>query len=128
MSLRRDSGFTLIELMIVVAAIAILAAIAIPSYQDQVRKSRRAEAKANLQDVQMLMERYRVDHPSYGTFTIPAGKNTKYYNLAIAAADATSYTLTATPVSPQDVDTCGTLSLVIAPGSITKLPTTTGCW
>ncbi len=65
-------GFTLIELMIVVAVIAILAAIAYPSYQDSVRKSRRADAKAALLDLAQFMERNyttanRYDQNSAGT-------------------------------------------------------------
>ena len=51
-------GFTLIELMIVIAVIAVLTALAYPAYQDQVRKSRRAQAKADLVEYAQGAERY----------------------------------------------------------------------
>ncbi|MDW7601742.1 prepilin-type N-terminal cleavage/methylation domain-containing protein, partial [Stenotrophomonas maltophilia] len=55
---RLARGFTLIELMIVVAVVAILAAIAYPSYSEHVRKSRRAQAKADLVEYAQLAERF----------------------------------------------------------------------
>ena len=55
---RAGAGFTLIELMIVVAVVAILAAIAVPSYQEQVRKSRRAQAKADIVEYVQMAERF----------------------------------------------------------------------
>ena len=57
MAAKRAPGFTLIELMIVVAVVAILVAIAYPSYQEQIRKSRRAQAKADLVEYAGLAER-----------------------------------------------------------------------
>ena len=65
--MRRRQGFTLIELMIVVAIVAILEAIALPSYNDQVRKGRRTEALRVLQEIRMAQERWRADRPTYGT-------------------------------------------------------------
>ena len=61
-------GFTLIELMIVVAVIGILAAIAYPSYQDYIRKARRIDAQSVMLDIQLLQEKYRVNNPSYATW------------------------------------------------------------
>src|SRR5574343_135853 len=63
--IRRRSGVTLIELMLVVVVVAILAAIALPSYQQYVLKGRRAEAIAALNAVQQAQERYRANSPSY---------------------------------------------------------------
>lgn len=62
-------GFTLIEIMIVVAIVAILATIAYPSYQESVRKARRAEAKAALLEVMQQQERYYTQHNTYIAFS-----------------------------------------------------------
>jgi type IV pilus assembly protein PilE len=112
-------GFTLIELMIVVAVVAILAAIAYPSFQEQIRKSRRAQAKADLVEYAALAERFHTSNNSYVGFTLPAtvspreaGANVRYNltpNTPFAAAN--TYTITATPVGAQAVDRCGTLSI-----------------
>ena len=60
--LRKHQGFTLIELMIVVAVIGILASIAYPSYREYVAKSRRAEAKTVLLSAQQWMERFYTEN------------------------------------------------------------------
>lgn len=65
---RASRGFTLIELMIVVAVIAILGAIAYPSYQESVRKGRRAEGRAALQEVMQQQERYMTQFNTYKDF------------------------------------------------------------
>ena len=64
----KSMGFTLIELMIVVAIIAILAAIAYPSYQDSVRKSRRAEGRSAMMEVLQQQERYMTQNNTYLPF------------------------------------------------------------
>ena len=112
-------GFTLIELMIVVAVIAILAAIAYPSYQDQVRKSRRAQAKADLVEYAGLAERFHTANNTYVGFTLPStvspretGATTRYNLTPSGAFDsANAFTITATPTTGQDADKCGTLSI-----------------
>jgi type IV pilus assembly protein PilE len=66
-------GFTLIELMIVVAVIGILAAIAIPSYQDSILKGKRAEGRAALTELLLQQERYMTQSNSYCAFSNSAG-------------------------------------------------------
>lgn len=128
MAMRRHSGFTLIELMIVVAVVAILAAIALPSFADQMRKSRRADALATLNDQQLRLERWRVDRPTYATYTLPAGISNNFYTFAIAGAGPAGYTLSATPQGNQAKDPCGTLQLIVANGQTQQKAATTGCF
>jgi len=108
-SRRRDAGFTLIELMIAVALVAILASIAMPSYQAYARRGQLAEAFTTLADMRVKMEQHYQDNKFYGT----ADNNTtcptlsghtafpvtnKYFTLSCGAGAAPSqtYTLTAT--------------------------------
>lgn len=135
-------GFTLIELMVVVAIVAIIAAIAIPSYTAQVRKSRRADATSTLGDAQMRQESWRAEHPTFGTLsdiristTSPAGHYTismpalsgNCTSPAVAAATSNSYILQAAAIAPQDRDSaCATITLSSLCGTISKTPAT--CW
>ncbi|WP_343237792.1 type IV pilin protein [Stenotrophomonas sp. Marseille-Q4652] len=111
-------GFTLIELMVVVAVIAILAAIAVPNYQDSVRKARRGQAKADLVELAQLLERRHTVNNSYAgalpyTVSPKDPGSTTHYNITPAslAAGAQSFVLTATPIGGQASDRCGTLTL-----------------
>jgi type IV pilus assembly protein PilE len=69
-------GFTLIELMIVVAVVGILAAIAYPAYTDSVMKGKRAQARTALLELMQQQERYMTQHNSYLAFSNPAGTTT----------------------------------------------------
>ncbi|MEJ7745666.1 MAG: type IV pilin protein [Luteimonas sp.] len=123
--MHKPNGFTLIELMIVVAIVAIIAAIAIPSYNESVRKGRRAEASRFVGDMQLSLERWRAENSSFancsptpcgsGTYPVPPDATASpFYTLAIppGAATGTSYTITATPRtgSAQAGDRCGVLT------------------
>ncbi|WP_218569500.1 type IV pilin protein [[Pseudomonas] boreopolis] len=126
------AGFTLIELMIVVAVIAILAAIAYPSYQDQVRKSRRAQAKADLVEYAQRAERYHTTNNTYEGYALPTAQSpreggTAHYQLAFQGAQAT-FTITATPQGGQAQDKCGTLTLNQAGVKTPAETTVSGCW
>jgi len=123
-----DSGFTLIELVIVVGVIGVLAVIAYPSFQDSVRKSRRADAIAGLTQLQQLQERFRGQQPSYADSIAsmpgpPSGASPeRNYVLAVEAASATGYRMTATArtTSMQYGDTkCRTLRVEMSGGAIT---------
>lgn len=127
----RIGGFTLIELMIVVAVVAILAAIAYPSYNDSVRKSRRGQAKADMVEIAQHMERWRSVNNTYVGGWTAIGKpvqspktGTARYTLAVNETQST-FTITVTPQTGQDKDKCGTMSLNQAG---VKTPTTGGCW
>lgn len=113
----KAGGFTLIELMIVVAVLAILAAIAFPSYQEHVRKARRAQAKADLVEYAQAAERFYTVNNTYTGFTLPSTRSpretgaTAHYNLNAVTAP-TTFSFTAVPVSgSQAGDRCGTLSI-----------------
>lgn len=105
----RQKGFTLIELMIVVAVIGILAAIAYPSYQDSVRKARRADGKAEIMRLAQIQAKYRVTNTSYDG-TDPA--DTTYYTITVATPTNATFTITATGINGQQNDTgCSVLTV-----------------
>lgn len=117
--MRRGSGFTLIELMIVVAIIGILAAVALPSYQNYVLNSRRAAAQACLLELAQFMERHYTANLTYATATLPQTQcrtdlaATYTFSLTTTpATTATTFTLQAVPAGAQSADTrCGTLTV-----------------
>ncbi len=110
-------GITLIELLIVIVVISILAVIAYPSYQDQVRRSRRADAKATLLDVAQRLERCYTRFGRYDdancTVVLPVASAEGFYSVAaVGAITAATFTLAATPQGTQVDDAqCGVLRL-----------------
>lgn len=137
---KHAAGFTLTELMIVVVIVGILAAIAYPSYQNQVIRSRRADGQAALMSLAQAQERYMARCGEYATSIAGdsdcdaegLGRSTDspegYYRLSLSDSTTTRFTLTADAVSPQDIDTeCDALTL-----SSTGVRDTTGtgddCW
>ena len=142
----RNGGFSLIELMAVVAIATILFSIAIPSYMSQVRQSRRTDAKTALLDLAGREESYFSTTGS--SYTLPATTTTGYYTVTVAciAAQAAAlgcdpnanaptgpaYYLTATPVagSSQSKDTQCTSFSVDSLGNqfATGTLTSAQCW
>ncbi|MGL5102675.1 MAG: type IV pilin protein [Plesiomonas sp.] len=108
------TGFTLIETMIVVAIISIIAAIAIPSYQNHIIKSRRTEVLTQLLQGQLAQERLWLMNKTYSTNLANIGLiNSTYYTFTTPiSATANTYTLKATAIGSQTKDTnCTTLTL-----------------
>lgn len=135
----RSTGFTLIELMIVVAIVGILAAIAYPSYTEYVRRTHRAEIASLLSEQTQALERFYsrtgqyTDVPAAGgnpaiPLTLSAGN--AYYTITAERADRT-FTLTATPVatSMMNGDKCGNFTITNTGklGNSTNLPSK-DCW
>lgn len=117
----KNKGFTLIELMIVIAVVGVLAAIAYPSYQNHVIKTKRANMMADLQNMASQIESKKMMHGNYAN--IPAttlasitnslsGDSQGLYTVAISPSPLTSqWTLTATPVPTSQMGNDGNLEL-----------------
>ena len=130
--MKKDNGFTLVELMIVVAVIGILAAIAYPAYTEQIRKARRAETQAALMNISTRQQQMLLDTRSYAStvallnVALPTSVTRAYdITLTVGIAAVPTFTATATPValSAQAADTCGVLTINQAG---TKTPS--NCW
>lgn len=112
-------GITMIELLIVVVVVGILAAIAYPSYQNQVRKTKRADGKAMLMETAQRLERCYTRFSSYLVAggceiaaDLPLPSSEGHYVVSATALSASAFTLDATPQGDQSNDTtCGTLRL-----------------
>jgi type IV pilus assembly protein PilE len=140
--LRRARGFTLIEVMITMAILAILAAVAVPAYFDSVRKSRRADAITALSAIAQKQENWRSNNPTYTTDLSTAGLNVPnpssgYYTLAVTipagASSAVAFSATATRAGSQISDAaCGNLTLAASAGQFTYSSTgaqpSSRCW
>ena len=132
---RRRSGFTLVEMLVVVAMVAILSAVAYPSYVSQVTKGRRADAKQALVELAQKLERFYTERGTYvgatlgsaGVYasTSPAG----YYTLTITSQTVDGFTITAAPLGNQASDSCGTLGYnQIGDRSVAAGATVAQCW
>ena len=134
----RPAGFTLLELMIVVAVIAILALIALPNYTEQVRKGKRADAVRAIGELQLALERWRQECSTYadllackdfdgdgvveaGEGTYPTAPPSNYYTILPSGQGATGYVITGTRKNEMVDDTrCGDFTMTFASGTATK--------
>lgn len=132
--------------MIAVAILGILVAIALPSYEGSVRKSRRADAHLALQRIQLEQDKLRAEcnsyaaglhttricdsvTPGYNRLALPSTSPDGFYSLALSGASATGYTASATAVSgqAQAADTnCLTITLTVSGATLSKAPA--ACW
>lgn len=153
--LRSARGFTLIELVITVAIVAVITAVALPTYLGSVRKGRRAEAVSALSALQQAQERWRANNQQYAaslTNLNPSMPSTnaitapgQYYSLSIDASSASGYVMTAQAVNgtsqANDLQ-CRTLRLQLfngavlyggcngcsAPSAGNQVSDSNGCW
>src|SRR6267143_1300375 len=110
--MRGAKGFTLIEVMITVAIVAILAAVALPSYTDYITRSKIQEATSSLLSMRTKMEQYFQDQRTYIGACDPANPNTvapvptglKYFTVACSNVALSTYTVTATGIAGSDMD------------------------
>lgn len=104
--MRRLSGFTLIELIIVVGVVAILGAMVLPSYLEYITRGKIAEATAHLADMRVKLEQFFQDNRTYvdactSTSSAPLPTGTRYFTFTCPTLSATAFTVTATGVAGQ---------------------------
>ena len=133
--LEKSCGFTLIELLIAVAIIGVLATVALPAWNDQVLKSRRADARNALLLAQIEQEKYRANNLSYATSMSGIGlasytsTSRDYYWLKVENASATTFVISATPTDNQVNDTdCGTFAISETGPYHTTPYASASCW
>ena len=141
----KQKGFTLLELLIVLAIVGILTGIALPMYQNYMVKAKRADAKAALSELSVWMERqytakgcYSKDCANNDSPTLPFTATPKSgaanYNLTVTVTGTspsfgTGFTLTATPTDKQKDSLCGALSLTnTGAKTISGTGTVAECW
>ncbi|MBL8224701.1 MAG: type IV pilin protein [Chromatiales bacterium] len=129
---RSAGGFTLLELLVVMTVIAILASVAIPSYQQSVMRSRRADARVAMNAVASRLERCFTQFGAYDAdecaIESPADSPEGFYEVSVVR-DAAAYALTAEPQGAQADDTaCGTLSVTSTGLRAATGETPDRCW
>ena len=137
MSNNKNRGMTLVELMVVVAIVAILASVVLPAWNSQVQKARRADARNTLMLVKVEQEKYRADNGSYASSMSALGLSTynstsrDYYNVSLVSRSATAFVASAAPNAngSQNGDSCGTFAInQSGPDGSGSYASITDCW
>jgi len=130
--MKSERGLTLIELIIALAVMAILAAVAIPTYTGYVQKSRRSDAMTVLSQLQVKEEQYRLKNPTYtnllSTLGIDTTSTSGYYTISIPSHNAGDFTATAAPIGAQASDDCGTFAINSDGPDTTGSYASNACW
>lgn len=129
-------GFTLVELLVVVAIVGILSAIAVPQYNDYVTRSKISEASATLSEQRVKMEQYFQDNRTYVSActagTIAPTPTGRYFTYACSNLTTTTFTITATGVAGQGMSnfvyTINQANTRATTGVPTGWTTSTSCW
>ena len=129
----RASGMTLLELMVAVAVVGILVAVALPSFLNQLRQTRRADALDAAAALQQAQERWRANNISYASELTPLGvsktSSSGYYTLELSGTSASGYTLTLAAVAGKSQagdGGCATMTVTVVKGAATTAPAP--CW
>ncbi len=139
MKLKRNAGFTLIELMIAIAIIGILSAVALPMYQGYLLRGKLAEAYSQLSSVQLRMEQYYQDNRNYdsgtGACAIANFSGNSFNFTCLLSNSGQGFTWTATGIAAKGtegfaftVNESGTKATVISSGAPDGWSSNTGCW
>ena len=131
-NLRRQSGITLLELMIVVIIVGVMAAVAYPNYRDFVDRAKRNEAKAILLEIAQNQERFYLQNSRYGTlaelgYDVPLETDSGTYAITVIGPDASNFNAQALLAKPgNETGKCNSFN-IDARGTQTSLPYT-DCW
>ena len=126
--MKRLKGFTLTELMVVVAIISILATVALPAYNDYVTRGRLVEASSTLADGRVKMEQFFQDNRAYDAAGSPCPATTQYFNYNCVTPTAITYTLTASGIAPPLDAFSYTINEANTRTSNTPWGNSTSCW
>lgn len=129
---RRQVGFTLIELMIALAIVGILASIALPSYSSYIKKARRADVQQYMLNLAQLNQRFFQDNRAFtstlATLQAPPNSVSTYYTVVISTdpGPPATFSIVASPTRAQDGESCGTLTLNSS--GVKSSSTGSNCW
>lgn len=127
--MKRNRGFTLIELMIVVAIVAILAAVALPAYGDYVKRGKITEAIAVLADMRVKIEQYYADNRTYVGYACTPTASPKAFAISCTIPDANTYEIKATGSAGEDMSGfVYTINQSNVRGSTTPWGDQANCW